>query len=79
MTVMLRRLGYGCSVVVDNGLEAIEAVASGNYDLVILDLYMPHIDGMTAAQIIAQNRFGKRPRMVAMTNECEFGRWEFDT
>jgi CheY-like chemotaxis protein/HPt (histidine-containing phosphotransfer) domain-containing protein len=64
---LVRRLGYAADLV-SNGLEAIDAVERQDYDVVLMDLQMPEMDGLQAARWIRQRRGpGSRPRLVAMT------------
>jgi len=64
---LLQHLGYGAEVVA-NGLEVIDAVERKQYDVVLLDIKMPEMDGLQAARWIAQRRGPKgRPRLIAMT------------
>jgi PAS domain S-box-containing protein len=67
VTEMLKRLGYRADVVA-NGLQAIEAVERQRYDLVLMDVQMPEMDGLQAARWITQRRGpDQRPRVVGMT------------
>ncbi len=64
---MLGRLGYSAALA-GNGREAIEALARQRYDVVLLDLQMPEMDGLEAARRICQRWSGKeRPRLIALT------------
>ena len=46
---------FGCSFhVVDNGQQAVEAFISGNYNLILMDCYMPVMDGFKASRQIRQ-------------------------
>lgn len=49
---MLQRLGVRHVDVVDNGLKATEFVAMNDYDLVLMDMQMPIMDGVEACRII---------------------------
>jgi PAS domain S-box-containing protein len=48
---ILHRAGFQCDIVT-NGKEAVEAVKSGEYDLVLMDCQMPEMDGYQATQAI---------------------------
>ncbi|MFZ5910506.1 MAG: response regulator [Chloroflexota bacterium] len=64
---LLQRMGYRPDVAA-NGLEVLEALRRQEYDLVLLDMQMPEMDGEEAArQVIAHWPPAKRPRLVAMT------------
>src|SRR5690242_1431503 len=64
---LLAQMGYRADVAA-NGLEAIEAVARQTYDVVLMDVQMPELDGFEASREINRRwPAGQRPRIVAMT------------
>lgn len=64
---LLDRLGYQADLV-NNGLEVVSALHQKNYDLVLMDLQMPEMDGLTATQCICKTwPVTERPHIVAMT------------
>lgn len=69
LRIMLRHLGYADIVMVDNGWKAVEATGKRSFDLIILDLHMPVMDGIAAAREIRlrEDRAGPRAKIVALT------------
>jgi PAS domain S-box-containing protein len=64
---LLERLGYGADVVW-NGLEALAALERTPYDVVLMDVQMPELDGLDASRLICERWPPEaRPRIVAMT------------
>jgi PAS domain S-box-containing protein len=67
MRLLLGRMGYRADIVA-NGREAVEAVQRQRYDVVLMDLHMPEMDGMQATTCIrAQLDAGDQPRIIAVT------------
>ncbi|MFK8183359.1 MAG: response regulator [Phormidesmis sp.] len=63
----LQKLGYRADFV-GNGLEVLEALHRQPYDIVLMDVQMPEMDGLTATQCIHEQWLaGDRPFVVAMT------------
>jgi CheY-like chemotaxis protein len=64
---ILDRLGYGADVAT-NGLEALEALDRRPYDVVLMDVQMPELDGLDASRRICERWPPEtRPRIIAMT------------
>lgn len=66
--LILRHLGYDVQTV-ENGAEALAQIRQRIFDLVILDVQMPVMDGFSAAREIIRNQPDPslRPRLVALT------------
>lgn len=70
--LLLQRMGYRPDIVA-NGLEVIEAVRRQVYDVILMDLHMPEMDGIAATKEIHKNLTKSRPRIVAMTANAMSG------
>jgi PAS domain S-box-containing protein len=64
---LLERLGHSADVA-SNGFEALEALERQPYDVVLMDVQMPELDGLDASRLICERWPAEaRPRIVAMT------------
>ncbi len=64
---LLRRLGYAADLVT-SGRAAVEAVRRAPYDVILMDVQMPEMDGVQAARLIGRELLGAaRPLIIAMT------------
>ena len=64
---ILQQMGYRADLA-SNGLEAVESVRRQVYDVVLMDVQMPEMDGLDAARAIcARYAAAERPRIIAMT------------
>ncbi|MBP9847957.1 MAG: ATP-binding protein [Flavobacterium sp.] len=61
---MLERKGISC-VIIDNGEEAIENVKTNNYDLILMDVHLPGINGTEATTEI--RKFNNTVPIIALT------------
>jgi len=66
---ILSRLGYRADVVA-NGIEVLEAIERQVYDVILMDVQMPEMDGLTATRQICQDfktNLNDPPLIIAMT------------
>ena len=76
---LLAQMGYRADLAA-NGLEAIDAVERQTYDVVLMDVQMPEMDGFEASREINRRWPDvRRPRLVAMTANAMEGDRELCT
>lgn len=64
---MLKKLGYQADVVA-NGLEVLKALELRHYDVVLMGVQMPQMDGIEATQVIRKRLpAGDQPYIIALT------------
>lgn len=65
--MFLQQMGYRADIA-NNGLEVLDALQRQPYDVVLMDVQMPEMDGLTATRYICEQFLAHlRPRIIAMT------------
>lgn len=73
LAVLCEQMGLAVECVED-GREAVQAARTGGFDLILMDIFMPRMDGIEATRLI--RRLGGRPAetpIVAVTTAAEPG------
>lgn len=63
---LLARLGIQADAVSSGG-EAVERARTGAYDLILMDMQMPHMDGLEATRLIREIPLPAQPTIIALT------------
>ncbi len=74
-TAVLRKRGHTVDIV-DNGTAAVEAVTQAEYDVVLMDIEMPEMDGLAATDAIRKTTEGEKLPIVALTAHAMGGERE---
>ena len=65
-TKMLKKLGIEATVV-SNGRLAVEQVSRSTFDIVLMDVQMPVMDGIEATSMIREQADVQQPKIIALT------------
>jgi len=63
---ILEQMGYRADVA-SNGLEAVESIERQTYDVILMDVQMPEMDGLDATREIRKLVNSTQPHIIAMT------------
>lgn len=70
---LLEKAGHSVTIAA-NGKEAVERIEGHEFDLVLMDVQMPEMDGLEATQVIRRNENGNRHMpIVALTAHAMVG------
>ncbi len=68
----LQRKGYEVALAVD-GLQGVEMALSGSYDLILMDMSLPELDGWEATRRVRESPNGKAIPIIALTAHAMSG------
>ena|GEM_PF-1210251 len=63
---MLKKLGYSADIAA-NGIEVLQALEHQDYDVILMDVQMPEMDGIEATKAIRQRFVANGPGIIAVT------------
>ncbi len=72
---LLEKLGYYADIA-NNGLEVVQALQEQTYDVILMDVQMPEMDGIEATQLI-RTQWSEQPHIIAMTAHAMQGNREW--
>jgi PAS domain S-box-containing protein len=72
LTKILEKMGHNVTAVT-NGIEAVEAARKNSFDLILLDLHMPIMNGIDAMKVLKDEHEENCPPIVAVTANALMG------
>jgi DNA-binding response OmpR family regulator len=66
LTLIIKKMGY-TAVSIDNGFEALSLLSQQNFDLVVLDVMMPEMDGWEVLKFIRDDPALQSTRVMLLT------------
>jgi len=63
---ILEQMGYRADIA-SNGIEAVESIERQIYDVILMDVQMPEMDGLDATRNIRKLQAATQPHIIAMT------------
>ncbi len=63
--IVLNKLGYD-PLIAENGLEVLDKLQLTTFDLILMDVQMPEMDGLETTRVIRE-KFNHQPTIIAMT------------
>lgn len=72
---LLKKVGYSADTAI-NGVLALDAFEKENYDLILMDIEMPEMDGLTAMKTIRSHKSKEIPIIIALTAHAVVGEKE---
>jgi signal transduction histidine kinase/DNA-binding response OmpR family regulator/HAMP domain-containing protein len=63
---LLKQMNYYADVA-ENGRETVEVMAKENYDVILMDVQMPEMDGLEATRVIRRSTEFKQPHIIGLT------------
>ena len=68
----LQRKGYEVALAVD-GVQGVDMAAAGGYDLILMDMSLPELDGWEATRRVREAEAGRRVPIIALTAHAMSG------